>query len=83
MTFGIHGKRGQLVRRWCVECRKSHAKLDCPALEWRIIQALDGPLYLGSSELWYRKIAADLGIPWRRVQNTVGRLMRKGRSRIG
>lgn len=83
MTFTIHEK-GKRPRAWCVECGKPHPAKDCPHLEWRIVKSFQsGAGCMGSCERWYRQIAANLGIPWRRVQNTAGRMLREERSRLG
>lgn len=68
------------VRKICRECRKVHAPKDCPRIESKIIAALALGAPYGER---YSRIAAELGIPWRMVQQCVGRLMRQNRSRLG
>jgi hypothetical protein len=71
-------RKGATPKPICLECRKLHGVKECPRLDRRILVALsNGGIYRG-----YRAIAKDLGIPWRRVQNAVGRLMREDR-RLG
>ncbi len=62
------------TRAICRECRKVHAAKDCPQLEWRILLALSGSRDWGRK---YENIAKALGIPKRRVQQTVGRITRE------
>jgi hypothetical protein len=71
---------GKRVRLVCCDCRKVHAPKDCPLMEWKIILALSSGEPYGEH---YQLIASRLGIPWRRVQQTVGRLKRNERSRLG
>jgi hypothetical protein len=69
-------EKNGLARPICRECRKLHAAKNCPKLDRRIILAI-----AESERLDYRVIAGDLGIPWRRVQQVVGRLLREDRAR--
>ncbi len=70
-------KGGSRVRAICRECRKLHKAKDCPLTEHRIVELLAAGGDWGER---YANVAAKLGIPRRRVQNTVGRLLRLKRS---
>ncbi len=73
-------QKGKPTKAICRECRKLHAPKDCPRMEWKIIMALGSGIPYGTH---YCNIAAKLGIPWRRVQQCVGRLHRDDRSLLG
>jgi len=67
-------------RAICRECRKVHAAKDCPRLEWRIIEAIaeEGPY----NDKW-GAIARRIGVSRWRVHQTVARLRKWDRSRLG
>mgnify|MGYP001615272719 CR=1 FL=1 len=80
MTFLVYERGKARPRAWCGACRCAHAPKDCPGMEGKIIIALSSWGIPGGS----REIAKALGVPWRRVQQTVGRLLRADRrQRLG
>ena len=63
---------GKRVRPICGECRKLHAPKDCPGIDRRI-----WPLLAAQEPPFDRKeIAKAAGVPVRRVQHSIGILMR-------